>query len=109
MMSTDFQILHLGLFFCLFSLACSHVSNGPPQSESGSNFDHRQSGVGASQLSAARDWHSYSNPEQVRVQHLDLECEVLFEQKILRGVVVLSVEKVSSDNPPPLVLDKNFF
>lgn len=52
-----------------------------------------------------KDFHSYSNPEQVRVRHLDLECDILFDQKILRGTAVLSIERVGSSKNVPLILD----
>src|SRR5688572_19341009 len=51
---------------------------------------------------ARRDVHSYSNPEQVRVRHLELSCDVLFDRKILKGTAVLQLER-SSDGP--LILD----
>src|SRR5260370_28521589 len=51
-----------------------------------------------------RDIHSYSNPEQIRVRHLDLDCDVLFDRKILKGTATLSVERrVGRGGPPPLL------
>src|SRR5262245_888618 len=41
----------------------------------------------------ARDAHSYSNPEQVRVRHVDLNLEVLFNRKVLKGVSTLTIER----------------
>src|SRR6202011_2622879 len=52
-----------------------------------------------------RDIHSYSNPEQIRVRHLDLDCEVLFDRKILKGTATLSVERRVDSGAPPLILD----
>jgi leukotriene A-4 hydrolase/aminopeptidase len=54
---------------------------------------------------AVEDPHSYANPGDVRVRHLDLECEVLFDQKTLKGTAVLSIERVSQDKHAPLILD----
>ena len=54
---------------------------------------------------AHKDYHSYSNPEQVRVRHVDLEWNVLFDQKILKGTAVLSIERVGSGKNAPLILD----
>jgi len=45
----------------------------------------------------ARDAHSYSNPEQVRVRHVDLDLDVLFDRKVLKGATTLTVERVKSD------------
>src|SRR2546423_239098 len=54
---------------------------------------------------ARRDIHSYSNPEQLRVHHLDLDCEVLFDRKILKATATLSVERRVDSGAPPLILD----
>ncbi len=42
---------------------------------------------------ARRDIHSYSNPEQIQVRDIDLDCEVLFDRKILKGLATLQVER----------------
>ncbi len=52
-----------------------------------------------------RDYHSYSNPEQVKVRHVDLDWDVLFDQKILKGTALLSLERTGSDKNVPLILD----
>jgi leukotriene A-4 hydrolase/aminopeptidase len=55
-----------------------------------------------------RDQHSHANPEQIRVRHVDLDLEVLFERKLLRGVATLTVERTATDpagRRQPLVLD----
>lgn len=52
---------------------------------------------------AAQDVHSYSNPSAVRVKHVDLDWDVVFDQKILKGAATLTVERTSPDEP--LILD----
>lgn len=52
-----------------------------------------------------KDYHSYSNPEQVKVRHVDLDWDVLFDRKILKGTAVLSLEKAGSSKNVPLILD----
>src|SRR5215469_16945556 len=52
-----------------------------------------------------RDIHSFSNPEQLRVRHLDLDCEVLFDQKILKATATLFVQRRVDSGAPPLILD----
>lgn len=52
---------------------------------------------------AAQDVHSYSNPSAVRVKHVDLDWDVLFAQKILKGTATLTIERTSQSEP--LVLD----
>ncbi|HEX2491010.1 MAG TPA: M1 family aminopeptidase/hydrolase, partial [Blastocatellia bacterium] len=45
----------------------------------------------------ARDAHSYSNPEQVRVRHVDLDLDVLFDRKVLKGASTLTIERIKPD------------
>jgi aminopeptidase N len=45
-------------------------------------------------LSRPRDVHSHSNPEQVRVQHVELDLDVRFDRKILEGSATLHVERI---------------
>ncbi|HKY03329.1 MAG TPA: leukotriene A4 hydrolase C-terminal domain-containing protein, partial [Blastocatellia bacterium] len=52
----------------------------------------------------AKDFHSYSNPEQVTVKHADLDWDVLFDQKVLKGSVVLTLER-KAKGTYPLILD----
>jgi leukotriene-A4 hydrolase len=54
-------------------------------------------------ITAAQDSHSYGNPAAVRVRHVDLDWDVLFDQKILKGSATLTVERVSQE--APLILD----
>jgi aminopeptidase N len=49
------------------------------------------------------DIHSFSNPHQVRVKHLDLDLTVDFERKVLEGSATLTVDR--TDDSAPLVLD----
>ena len=44
----------------------------------------------------SRDSHSYSNPEQVRVRHVTLHLEVLFDHKVLKGVSTLTIERAQA-------------
>ena len=54
-------------------------------------------------MAHAQDFHSYANLTAVRVRHVDLDWDVLFDEKILKGTATLTVER-SSQNAP-LVLD----
>lgn len=49
------------------------------------------------------DVHSYANPQQVRVRHVDLDWDVLFAEKTLRGTATLTVERTMPG--APLLLD----
>lgn len=52
---------------------------------------------------AAQDSHSYANPSAVRVEHIDLDWDVLFDQKILKGTATLAIARISPAEP--LILD----
>lgn len=58
----------------------------------------------ASYQGAVRDLHSYSNPHEVRVRHLDLDLDVDFERKTLKGTATLILEWVSQRSGT-LILD----
>jgi leukotriene-A4 hydrolase len=54
-------------------------------------------------MTNAQDYHSYANPSAVRVRHVDLNWDVLFDQEILKGTAVLTIERISQTEP--LILD----
>jgi len=54
-------------------------------------------------MTRAQDFHSYANPSAARVRHIDLDWDVLFDQKILKGTATLTIERTSPDKP--LILD----
>ena len=51
-----------------------------------------------------RDLHSFSRPHEVRTKHLDLDLEVSFDAKTLKGSVTHTL--VRTDPSAPLVLDR---
>lgn len=53
----------------------------------------------------AEDVHSYSNPQAVRVRHVELDWNVLFDRKILQGTATLTVERGTNAQNAPLILD----
>jgi leukotriene-A4 hydrolase len=55
-------------------------------------------------LEQAHDVHSYGNADQVRVKNVDLDLEVLFDRKVLKGTSTLTVERKQS-NADKLILD----
>jgi leukotriene-A4 hydrolase len=56
-------------------------------------------------VAEAHDDHSYSNPDEIRVRHADLDWEVLFDRKILRGSAILTLERPPGGRTTHLVLD----
>jgi leukotriene A-4 hydrolase/aminopeptidase len=59
----------------------------------------------SARAAAVEDFHSYSNPQEVKVRHLDLNWEVDFSKKILRGTATLSFERLAQTPNAQLVLD----
>ncbi|MFV0387158.1 MAG: M1 family aminopeptidase/hydrolase, partial [Pyrinomonadaceae bacterium] len=53
----------------------------------------------------AVDTHSYSNPHEVRVTHVDIDWTVDFDQKILRGFAIFSFNRSKIGKNKPLILD----
>src|SRR5712691_9683993 len=53
---------------------------------------------------SARDFHTYSNAAQVRVRHIDLDLEPLFDRKVLKGLATLTIERAGAATAP-LILD----
>ena len=74
------------------TMACGAPSSSPPRDASGGPQGSRH------------DVHSYANLTQVRVRHLDLDLEVLFDERILRGTATLTVDHVQPD-ADTIVLD----
>jgi leukotriene-A4 hydrolase len=50
----------------------------------------------AAKTDGARDAHSYSNPEQVRVRHVALNLDVLFDRKVLKGLATLMIDRAQA-------------
>lgn len=55
---------------------------------------------------ARRDLHSFANPRQLRVTHIDLDLIADFEAKVLRGTATLDLERAPGvGSKIPLILD----
>lgn len=68
----------------LFAAACGRAPVTPPTS------------------APARDIHSYARPQEARVRHVDLDLDVSFPTRTLKGTATLSIERSSGST---LVLD----
>jgi leukotriene-A4 hydrolase len=73
------------LLLSLSLMACQNPS--PDNSQSSSRIKQ------SVPTDVTRDVHSYANPEQVRVRHVDLDLEVLFDRKVLKGAATLLLER----------------
>jgi leukotriene-A4 hydrolase len=80
-----------GLLVLLFAMACSESHGNAPN-------------VAAAPAGGSRDAHSYSNPQDVRVTHLELDLDVLFDRRVLRGTATLTLER-SRPESGALILD----
>src|SRR5262245_21812913 len=82
-------LIGFGIFQLFFLAACASNPTAPATDVG------KSSAAGADSYSgASHDGHSYSNPEQVRVRHVHLDLEVLFERKVLKGASTLTIERV---------------
>jgi leukotriene-A4 hydrolase len=55
-------------------------------------------------MTIPKDIHSFSNPQQIAVTHLDLDLNVLFDRKSIQGTVVLQFER-NDPKAETLILD----
>jgi leukotriene-A4 hydrolase len=76
---------------------------GSAQKTKSANMKNPAAETGAGERNFAEDVHSYANPRAVRVRHVDLDWNVLFERKVLRGAATLTLER--ADRNEALVLD----
>ena len=53
---------------------------------------------------SGNDLHSFANPREIRVTHVDLDLDVSFEDKTLTGSALLSIERLAA-NADLLVVD----
>ncbi|MCB1023977.1 MAG: M1 family metallopeptidase [Acidobacteria bacterium] len=82
--------------FLLASLACkqSDKPDDKPAADSTEN-------PGA----LAKDQHSYANPEAIKVTNVDLDWDILFDERMIKGSAVLSFERGKDAGTAPLILD----
>jgi leukotriene-A4 hydrolase len=89
----------------MMCLAAGGCGDHRPASSAAVTPSPRASAPATASSSAARDVHSYGNPAELCVRHADLDWDVLFDRKILRGTAVLSVERPAGGRATRLVLD----
>ena len=83
-----FFLCTLMLFSVRFIKASAEDSNSAQKKRGPQAHD-----VSVRQL-VAQDYHSYSNPNEVRVRHVDLDWDVLFDQKIIKGTATLAIDRI---------------
>ncbi len=78
----------------VLTMACDEPASDPVPATPAEPFSSRLD----------RDAHSYANPDEVVVRHLDLDWDVNFDQRTLSGTAVLLIERVA-DSAGALLLD----
>src|SRR6187549_2700110 len=96
------KLVKTTIFVALFLTISCNTSTSPTPSTAPSS-----SGVTspAGEAAANRDVHSYSNPEKIRISHIDLDLDVQFERKILKGTATHTLERAADAGSSPLILD----
>jgi leukotriene-A4 hydrolase len=83
------SLICFAILLGLFVMACRNSSS--------ENAKGLRSADSIAKTDNARDAHSYSNHEQVRVRHVTLHLEILFDRKVLKGSSTLTIERVKPD------------
>ena len=85
--SRSFNLLICVIFFIVITsaMACDRPASDSPSSASSGEMPQP----------VARDLHSYGNPGEVVVRHLDLEWDVRFDRRALDGTATSEIERLS--------------
>ena len=79
---------------CFVIFTCSFIAACQPSSTD--QAPKTLLSTASPQPGSTRDTHSFSNPEQVRVRHVALDLEVLFDRKVLKGSSTLTLDRAAS-------------
>jgi leukotriene-A4 hydrolase len=102
--------LILSLVFSGLLLGCSpaeqtkQVEQTKPAEASEPVAEPITTSVKTSAIQTGKDYHSYGNPDEVKVTNLALDLTVDFNDKMLKGSVELDIERIKTD-AKKLVLD----
>ncbi|MCY7297359.1 M1 family metallopeptidase [Alteromonas sp. a30] len=102
----------LALASCAVLSACSYQHSQSQSYSDTASGSHSEAHAKAEQHSASHthsmqaglDYHSYANPEQVALKHIDLDLNVNFDTKIMSGTAELTYTKVDP-NADTLIVD----
>ena len=75
-------------------MACDRPVSAPSPSTSASAAASFSADA-VTPASARQDSHSFANPEDVVVRHLDLDWNVRFDRRVLDGSVTLHIERIA--------------
>ncbi len=80
----------------LWLAACSQEAPEPAQPETEKVAENATpEAPTADSIQIGKDYHSFSNPEQMKVRNVALDLTVDFDRKVLDGSAVLSVERIA--------------
>ncbi|WP_189398612.1 M1 family metallopeptidase [Arenicella chitinivorans] len=89
----------------LLLAACSQDAPEATQPETGNAVDSiTPEQTTPASIQVGKDYHSFSNPAQMKVRNVALDLTVDFDRKVLDGSAVLKIERVAND-AQTLVLD----
>ena len=94
------KIKYLKSIFCIALIIGVNLTGSGNAQEKQSNMRNT-----SAMRTMVKDVHSYSNPQAVKVRHVDLDWNVLFDKKILRGTATLTFDRTPNAKNAPLVLD----
>lgn len=95
----------ISLFMLLAVAACSKNDETTATREQSTQVEQTLvKKVASSQIKVGKDYHSLSNPEEIKVTHISLDLTVDFERKVLSGTAELEISRVNPDKKR-LILD----
>lgn len=102
-MKNTFRLSTLALVIAL--AACSPAENAPSDvTENKLNKDEQNQMAPTVAIDVSKDYHSYANPDEVLVTHLNLDLTADFTVKKLIGSVQVTVKR-QKENADELILD----
>lgn len=93
----------LSIYLKSFLLVCSVSLFACSQPQAPSE-QHSSDNATISDIESGTDYHSFSNPDQIKVTHIDLDLQADFNQKSLIGSATLSFDRVNPQ-ATTLILD----
>ncbi len=100
MKGTYFMSIHSSQLARFLALTLILGGAAACQTASHKKGPERREAAPAPSLIPVQDVHSYANPGEVRVRHVDLDLTVNFERKVLQGVAILGLTRVASGQVP---------
>ncbi|MBT1065420.1 leukotriene A4 hydrolase C-terminal domain-containing protein [Bowmanella sp. Y26] len=88
----------------LLGLSLTACGKAPEQSKTTETQPQSASTASNPAMEVSKDYHSFANPEQIKVTHLDLDLDVDFSQHIISGDATIQFQRIEP-NASTLILD----